>query len=340
MLWDLLDFPGFSEVEFQNPDFFWLGLVLIPMIVWYILKNEKSKASISFSGYEGFEKASFNYRYWFSHILFVLRIAAVASLIVILARPQSHNQWENVNTQGIEIVIAMDISGSMLAEDLQPNRLEAAKEVAMKFISGRPNDNIGLVVYSGESFPQCPLTMDHTSLLNVFAQVKNGMIEDGTAIGLGLANSVNLLKDSKSKSKVVILLTDGVNNRGMIEPKDAADLATLYNIRVYTIGVGKEGMAPYPVQTPLGVSYQNMEVEIDEDILIDIAKKTGGKYFRATNNESLKMIYEEIDQMEKTKQETAVHSRTQEEFFLFAFLAAIFVLCEILFRNLIFKTIP
>lgn len=340
MLWDLLDFPGFDNVEFQQPDFFWLFLLLIPMIYWYVLKNEKSKASIRFSGYEGFENNSVNYRYWMSHILFLLRLAAVAGLIVVLARPQSHNQWKNVNTKGIEIVMAMDISGSMLAEDLKPNRLEAAKEVGMKFISGRPNDNIGLVVYSGESFPQCPLTMDHASLLNVFSQVKNGMIEDGTAIGLGLANAVNLLKDSDAASKVVILLTDGVNNRGMIEPKDAADLAALYNIRVYTIGVGTEGVAPYPVQTPIGVQYQNMEVEIDEDVLIDIAEKTGGKYFRATNNESLEMIYEEIDQMEKSKLETAVHTRTQEEFFLFAFLSAVFVVAEILLRNLVFKTIP
>ena len=222
-------------------------------------------------------------------------MVAVALLIVILARPQSTNSWSNSSTEGIDIMLAMDISGSMLAQDLKPNRLEAAKDVAASFINGRPNDNIGLVVFSAESFTQCPLTTDHTVLLNLFKDIQSGMIQDGTAIGLGLANAVSRIKDSHAKSKVIILLTDGSNNAGEIAPVTAAEIAKTFGVRVYTIGVGTKGMAPYPFQTAFGVQYQNIPVEIDEATLKQIASTTGGQYFRATDNASLKEIYSEIE---------------------------------------------
>lgn len=222
-------------------------------------------------------------------------MVAVALLIVILARPQSTNSWSNSSTEGIDIMLAMDISGSMLAQDLKPNRLEAAKDVAASFINGRPNDNIGLVVFSAESFTQCPLTTDHTVLLNLFKDIQSGMIQDGTAIGLGLVNAVSRIKDSHAKSKVIILLTDGSNNAGEIAPVTAAEIAKTFGVRVYTIGVGTKGMAPYPFQTAFGVQYQNIPVEIDEATLKQIASTTGGQYFRATDNASLKEIYSEID---------------------------------------------
>ena len=241
-------------------------------------------------------------------------MVAVALLIVILARPQSTNSWSNSSTEGIDIMLAMDISGSMLAQDLKPNRLEAAKDVAASFINGRPNDNIGLVVFSAESFTQCPLTTDHTVLLNLFKDIQSGMIQDGTAIGLGLANAVSRIKDSHAKSKVIILLTDGSNNAGEIAPVTAAEIAKTFGVRVYTIGVGTKGMAPYPFQTAFGVQYQNIPVEIDEATLKQIASTTGGQYFRATDNASLKEIYSEIDQMEKTKISVQEYSKKQEEY--------------------------
>ncbi|HBS85153.1 MAG: aerotolerance regulator BatA [Bacteroidetes bacterium GWF2_38_335] len=327
-------------MEWAQPDFFYLLIIIVPMILWYVLKERNASATIRISSLKGFAGSERSFRFYLRHVPFGLRVIAVALLITVLARPQSFNSWESVNTKGIDIAMAVDISGSMLAEDLKPNRLEAAKNVAINFITGRPNDNIGLVVYSGESFTQCPLTMDHVALVNLFNALKNGMIEDGTAIGLGLANAVNLLKDSEAKSKVIILLTDGMNNAGMVEPKDASDLAAIYGIRVYTIGVGKHGQAPYPFQTPFGVQYQNIDVEIDEDILIDIAKQTGGKYFRATNNESLEEIYNEIDEMEKTFMQKQLHTRTKEEFFIFAFIAACLILLEILIRKLVLRNIP
>jgi len=265
---------------------------------------------------------------------------AIALIIFVLARPQSTNSWQNTSTEGIDIMLAMDISSSMLAQDLKPNRLEAAKDVASSFINGRPNDNIGLVVFSGESFTQCPLTTDHTVLLNLFKDIHSGMIDDGTAIGLGLANAVSRIKDSQAISKVIILLTDGSNNMGEIAPVTAAEIAKAFGIRVYTIGVGTRGMAPYPFQTAFGVQYQNIPVEIDEDALKQISSTTGGQYFRATDNSSLKEIYTEIDKLEKTKISVQEYSKKQEEYKNWALLIFALLLVEILLRYTLLRNIP
>jgi Ca-activated chloride channel family protein len=274
------------------------------------------------------------------HVLFVLRMAAFALIIVVLARPQSSNRWETITTEGIDIMMILDISSSMLSQDFKPDRLEAAKRISTQFISGRPNDRIGLVVFSGESFTQCPLTTDHMSLINLFNSVHSGMIEDGTAIGLGLANAVSRIKDSDAISKVIILLTDGVNNRGSIEPMTAAEISKTFGIRVYTVGIGTRGMAPLPVRTPFGIQYQNMETDIDEDLLIKIAEMTGGQYFRAINNESLIKIYEDIDRMEKSKISVQEHHKKTEEYLKFALVAALLLLLEILLRYTVLRNLP
>jgi Ca-activated chloride channel family protein len=265
---------------------------------------------------------------------------AVAVIIVILARPQSTDNWENHSTEGIDIMLVIDISSSMLAQDLKPDRLEAAKNVAASFINGRPNDNIGLVVFSAESFTQCPLTTDHAVLLNLFKDIQSGMIEDGTAIGLGLANAVSRIKDSNALSRVIILLTDGSNNRGEIAPVTAAEIARTFGLRVYTIGVGTHGEAPYPAKTPYGVQTINIPVDIDEDILKQIASTTGGQYFRATDNSSLKAIYEEIDKLEKTKISVQQYSKKQEEYKPLALLVFALLLFELLLRNTFLRNIP
>jgi Ca-activated chloride channel family protein len=265
---------------------------------------------------------------------------AIALTVIVLARPQSTNSWQNSSTEGIDIMMAIDVSTSMLAMDLKPNRLEAAKDVAASFINGRPNDNIGLVVFSGESFTQCPLTTDHTVLLNLFKDIQCGMIQDGTAIGLGLANAVSRIKDSQAKSKVIILLTDGVNNMGEIAPVTAADIAQTFGIRVYTIGVGTKGEAMYPYQTAFGISYQKIPVEIDEPALKQISSTTGGQYFRATDNASLKEIYTEIDNMEKTKISVQEYSKKQEEYKNWALLILALLLLDMLLRNTLLRNIP
>ncbi len=266
---------------------------------------------------------------------------AVALLIVALARPQSSSSREDVSIEGIDIVISMDISGTMLSEDFRPNRLEASKNVAIKFIESRPNDRIGLVVFSGESFTQCPLTSDHSVLINLFKDVKNGIIEDGTAMGDGLATAVNRIKKSKAVSKVIILLTDGINNTGNISPLSAAEMAKMFGIRVYAIGVGTMGTAPYPARDYFGRPvYVNVKVDIDEPILKQIAAMTNGKYFRATNNKKLEAIYSEIDKMEKSKIDVMEFRRKKEEFLPLALLACIFIIAEILLRNIVLKNMP
>ena len=274
------------------------------------------------------------------HLLFVLQVLAIFFLVVALARPQSSNNWQTYTSEGIDIVLALDISGSMLARDFTPDRLEAAKEVATKFILERPQDKIGLVIFAGESFTQCPLTTDQAVLVNLMREVQSGMIEDGTAIGLGLANAVNRLKDSPAKSKVVILLTDGVNNRGAIAPLTAAELAKAYGIRVYTIGVGTYGEAPYPVQTPFGVELRNVPVEIDEEVLQQIAHLTDGKYFRATDNNTLKQIYQEIDQLEKSKIEVKHFSKKEEQYFIFGLVGLFLLITQALLRYTLLRKIP
>ena len=326
---------------FANPTYLYLLLLLIPMIGWYIYKLSKNQASLQVSSTEVFDAPEArSWRIWLRHVPFVLRMAAIAVLIVILARPQSTNSWQNSTTEGIDIVLAMDISTSMLAQDLKPNRLEAAKDVAASFINGRQNDNIGLVVFAAESFTQCPLTTDHAVLLNLFKDLQTGFLNEGTAIGLGLANAVSRIKDSQAKSKVIILLTDGVNNQGEIAPVTAAEIAKTFGIRVYTIGVGTMGKAPYPFQTAFGVQYQNIDVEIDEPTLKQIAATTGGQYFRATDNASLKEIYSEIDQMEKTKISVQQYSKKQEEYKNWAILLFALLLVEIVIRNTLVRNIP
>ncbi len=326
--------------EFANPEYFWLLVLLVPMILWYVLREKKSYADLQFSSLRAFKGIRHTGKIWMRHLLFVLQVLAIFFLVVALARPQSSNNWQTYTSEGIDIVLALDISGSMLARDFTPDRLEAAKEVATKFILERPQDKIGLVIFAGESFTQCPLTTDQAVLVNLMREGQSGMIEDGTAIGLGLANAVNRLKDSPAKSKVVILLTDGVNNRGAIAPLTAAELAKAYGIRVYTIGVGTYGEAPYPVQTPFGVELRNVPVEIDEEVLQQIAHLTDGKYFRATDNNKLKQIYQEIDQLEKSKIEVKHFSKKEEQYFIFGLVGLFLLITQALLRYTLLRKIP
>ncbi|MBT3242531.1 MAG: VWA domain-containing protein [Bacteroidetes bacterium] len=327
-------------MQFANESLLWFLLLIPCIIAWYIFKSKHSQANLQVSTLAGMIGHSKTWRVYLRHFPFAFRIAALSLLILVLARPQSTSSWENVSTEGIDIILALDISGSMLAEDFKPNRLEASIDVAMEFIAGRPDDRMGLVVFSGESFTQCPLTTDHAVLMNLFQDIKSGMIEDGTAIGLGLANAVSRLEESSAESKVVILLTDGVNNQGEIAPLTAAEIAKTFGVRVYTVGVGTLGTAPYPVRTAFGVQYQNVPVQIDEDVLREIARMTDGQYFRATNNAKLKDIYNEIDQLEKSKIEVREISRKTEEFFWWALLAGLFLIAELLLRLTIFRSNP
>ena len=302
---------------FINTEFFFLLFIPIALFIWYFFKSKKNTGEIVFSDLHSLEKTK-TIKNKLTHLIYLFKICALILLIIALARPQSSTNWEESTTEGIDIILSMDISGSMLAEDLKPNRLEASKEVAMDFISKRANDRVGLVIFSGESFTQCPLTTDHNVLINLFKDVKSGMVEDGTAIGMGLATAVNRLKESDAISKVIILLTDGVNNKGVVAPFTAAEIAKKFGIRVYTIGVGTEGYAPYPFQTPFGIQYQDVEVQIDEETLQNIATVTDGKYFRATNNSKLKEIYKDIDKLEKSKIEVTEFHKRSEEFNKFA----------------------
>ncbi len=330
----------FEYIKFANPAYLYLFLVIPALIVWYIYKRKKSEADISFSTFGPFQNLKTSFKQKMYHSLFILRMFVLALLILALARPQSSSQKHNVSIEGIDIVMAFDISGSMLSEDFRPNRLESARDVAMRFIDGRPNDRMGLVIFSGEAFTQCPLTTDHAVLKNLFTAIKSGMINDGTALGDGLATAVSRLKDSKAKSRVAILLTDGVNNMGSVDPLSAADMAKLYGIRVYTIGVGTTGYAPYPFKTPFGIQYQNVEVKIDETLLRQISKTTDGNYYRATNKTKLEGIFKDIDKLEKSKISVTEFDKKYEEFFPLVLLAAFLLLLEILLRNTIYKTIP
>lgn len=327
-----------SDLEFANKPLLFLLIGLIPLIAWYIYKNKNIAASLQVSTLKAIKTVSF--KNYLVHFPFAFRVLAIGLLVIALARPQSSKSWENKTTKGIDIVLALDISSSMLAKDFEPNRLEASKSVAIEFISGRPLDRIGLVIFAGETFTQCPITTNHAELINLFKDIKSGMIEDGTAIGMGLANAVNRLKDSKAISKVVILLTDGVNNKGDIAPITAAEVAKTYGVRTYTVGVGTQGKAPYPFQTPFGTQMQNIDVEIDEVVLKEIAKITDGKYFRATDNKKLKDIYKEIDKLEKSKIEVKEFRKKKEEYLIFAVLAGIFLLLEFLLKTLVLRRIP
>ena len=328
-----------SRITFAEPLLLYL-LILIPaIIVFYILKQQKATAAVRMPGLQPFAKTEKTFRHYLRHILFAFRALCITLLIIVLARPQATNKFQNISTEGIDIVLTLDISGSMLARDFRPDRLEASKNVATEFITGRPYDRMGLVVFSGESFTQCPLTTDHAVLINLLREIQSGMIEDGTAIGMGLATAVNRIKDSEAKSKVIILLTDGVNNRGEIAPATAAGIAKTYGIRVYTIGVGTQGMAPYPVNTPFGIQYQDMPVEIDEGILKEISQTTGGKYFRATDNNKLVQVYNEIDKLEKSKIDVRQFSRKEEKYFIPALIAFCLLAVEILARNTLFRNL-
>ena len=326
-------------MTFANPGYLFLLLLLIPVIGWYIYELRKADASIQIGDTRTLQEQPTSLRVRLLHLPFILRVAGITLLTIALARPQLTNRWSSESTEGIDIMMALDLSGTMLAEDLKPNRLEAAKQVASDFVLARPNDQIGLVVFAGESFTQCPLTIDHAVLVNLFQSVEYGMIEDGTAIGLGLANAVNRMKDSQTKSKVVILLTDGSNNRGDIDPQTAAEIAKTFGIRVYTVGVGSYGQARVPVQTPIGTQYITLDSEFDETTLQRIAQTTGGQYFRATDNSSLKKIYEQIDQLEKTKLRVREYAKHTENFAPFLYAALLCLLGEIVLRYFVLRTI-
>ena len=323
---------------FINPEYFYLLIIPVVYSIWYFFKRRNINSEILFSNLGSLNKTK-TLKNRLRDLPQIFKILAICLLIIALARPQSSTNWEESTTEGIDIVLSMDISGSMLAEDLKPNRLEASKDVAVDFISKRVNDRIGLVIFSGESFTQCPLTTDHNVLINLFKDVKSGMVEDGTAIGMGLATAVYRLKDSDAISKIIILLTDGVNNKGVVAPFTAAEIAKQFGIRVYTIGVGTEGYAPYPFQTPFGVQYQDVEVQIDEETLQNIATVTDGKYFRATNNSKLKEIYKDIDKLEKSKIEVTEFHKRSEEFSNFAIPALIILLFGFILEKTYLKQI-
>jgi Ca-activated chloride channel family protein len=330
----------FNDLEFLYP-YVLFFLLLIPLLTFfYFFKLRKKQAAIKISDSKIFLDSKTSLRVKLIHLPFVLKMIALALLILALARPQSFNSGTNVNTEGIDIAIVLDISGSMLAEDFKPNRLEAAKVITDKFIEGRVSDRIGLVIFSRVAFTQCPLTIDYSVLRNLLKEIKSGILEDGTAIGNAITNGVNRLKNSNSKSKVIILLTDGVNNAGEIAPITASEIAKSFGIKIYSIGVGTRGEAPYPVQTPFGIRYQMVPVEIDEPLMKSIAENTGGKYFRATNNKALEEIYKKIDEMEKSEVEITSYRTAAELYSYFMLPGIILFLLDLLLSKTIFRKLP
>lgn len=328
-------------MHFASPYYLWLLTLLVPMIGYYVWRTLQGGAAIRISSVAGVVRAPKTVRYYLRHLPFALRAAAFALLVVALARPQDVEQNVRTNTEGIDIMLAIDVSGSMLARDFKPDRITAAKEVAGSFIADRYGDRIGLVAFAGEAFAQSPLTTDQSTLQTLLARIRSGLIEDGTAIGNGLATAINRLRESEAKSKVIILLTDGVNNRGEIAPLTAAEIAKAQGIRVYTIGVGTEGMAPYPAIDMFGnITFVNQKVEIDEKTLTAISDMTGGKYFRATDKAKLKAIYDEINQLEKSKVEVTEHVSYHELYLAWVLAALGLLLAEFLLANLVLKRIP
>lgn len=332
-------------MTFANSAYLLLMLLVIPCVIWYMLKGRMRRASLSVPTTAMYDGMGKSWKSYLIHVPFILDMVALVLLSIILARPQSTDRWQDTEIEGIDIMLCVDVSTSMLAEDLKPNRIEAAKQVASEFINGRPNDNIGLTIFAGEAFTQCPMTVDHAVLLNMFQNVSSdiaakGIIEDGTAIGMGLANAISRLKDSQAKSKVIILLTDGSNNRGEVSPMTAAEMAKSFGIRVYTIGVGTNGTAPYPVQGAYGKQYINVAVEIDENVLRQIAQTASGQYYRATSNSKLKEVYEEIDKLERTKLQVKEFSKNQEEYQPYALALILSLLLSILLKQTILRTIP
>lgn len=328
------------NTTFANPEFLWV-LLLIPVLVfWYIRSQKRLASDLRFPTLSVFAAVKPTWRERIRLLPAVLRMIVLAAIIVALARPQTSSQGENIYTEGIDIAMLLDISGSMLAEDFHPNRIVAAKAVAEDFVKGRAHDRIGLVIFAGQSFTQCPMTLDYRVLTGLLKQVKPGMVEDGTAIGMAIAQGVNRLKESKAKSKVMILLTDGVNNRGEIDPITAAQIAQTFAIRIYTVGVGTVGEAPYPVQTPFGIRYQNVPVDVDEKTLTAIATLTGGQYFRAKNNQALKQIYAEIDRLEKTRIEVKSYRSYTERFYAWTWIGLAGLLLELLALGTILRKVP
>ncbi len=318
---------------FEYPKLLWLMLVPALLVLHYIyLELAERHPHLRVSTAVPWMTRKTTVASAMRHVPFVLRIAALCLIVVAIARPRSSEDMERIDTEGIDIVLAMDVSTSMLARDLTPDRISASKDIAIEFISQRPSDRMGIVVFAGESFTQCPLTTDRATLINLMKEVQTDLIEDGTAIGNGLATAVARMKDSDAKSRVVILLTDGVNNRGEVSPQMAAEIAKTYGVRVYTIGVGKEGMAPYPVMTPWGVEVRNVQVEIDEKLLAEMAEATGGRYFRATDNTKLAEIYSEINKMEKAKTTVDSFPVYKELFGKYALLALLALILELVFN--------
>lgn len=329
-------------MEFASPKILWFLLLLVPLAAYYIYRCRQGGAAVTVSTTDTVKRAPKTFRYYLRHIPFVLRCTALSLIVVAIARPQSAEHYTNTTTEGIDIVLAVDVSTSMLAKDFTPDRLSVAKEVASEFISDRTGDRIGLVVFAGESFTQSPLTTDQSSLQTMLGRITSGIIEDGTAIGNGLATSINRLRESDAKSKVVILLTDGVNNRGEISPLTAAKIAKDMGIKVYTIGIGRRGTAPYPLFDNQGreVDVVNMKVEIDEKILRDIASQTGGEYFRATDKQTLEAVYDRINQLEKSRVEVENRTTLHEEFLLFVLWALAALLLEFIINRIVLKRIP
>ena len=332
-------------MEFANKEYLFLLLLAIPYVLWYLMYRKKSEPTMRVADTFAYRFAPKSWKVRLMPLQMLLRLLAFVMIVIVLARPQTRNSWKNKTVEGIDIMLAIDVSTSMLAEDLKPNRLEAAKQVAAEFISGRPDDNIGLTIFAGEAFTQCPMTTDHSSLLYLLQNVRTdiaarGLIQDGTAIGMGLANAVSRLKESKAKSKVVILLTDGSNNMGDLSPMTSAEIAKSFGIRVYTIGVGTNKVAPYPMPVAGGVQYVNIPVEIDTKTLSYIASATEGDFYRATNTDELHQIYKEIDKLEKSKLSVTSFSKRYDAFQPFAAAAAIALLLELLLRITVFRRIP
>lgn len=329
-------------MEFKNPLFFLLLLVLVPYIVWYVMRFKQSLPSLKVPDTTKYVKVPKTFRLYLMHVPFLLRLILMTLVVCILARPQSKHSWSDTDVEGIDIMLAVDVSTSMLAQDFKPNRVEALKEIAQRFIEKRPNDNMGLTMFAGEAYTQCPLTTDHAVLMNLYNSVDcnmamRGVIDDGTAIGDGIMNAILRLKESQAKSKVIILLTDGVNNSGNISPQTAAEIAKKYGIRIYTIGIGKNGMAPYPLPTGGTVM---LPVEIDEQTMTKISTETGGQYFRAQKNAELDAVYQDIDKMERTKFNVKQFSRRGELYQPFALAALVVLLLEILLRTVVLKRLP
>lgn len=332
-------------MEFANKEYFLLLLLLVPYLIWYLLYRKKSEPTMKMSDTFAYQYAPKSLRVRLMWLPAFLRIVTFVLVVIVLARPQTYNSWGRRTVEGIDIMLAMDVSTSMLAEDLKPNRIEAAKNVASEFVSGRPDDNIGLTIFAGEAFTQCPMTTDHTSLINLLQNVRTdiaarGLIEDGTAIGMGLANAVGRLKDSKTKSKVVILLTDGSNNMGDISPLTAASIAKSFGIRVYTIAIGSKTLAPYPMQVGGTTQYVDLRADIDVETLSEIASIAGGHFYRATNTAELKKIYGDIDKLEKTKKDVKKFSKRYDVYQPFALAAFVTMLLEVLLRLVVFRRIP